>query len=455
MRHFFENWIVDAWNRRRTPEQASGEGLDLGSELRDGVPTGSRVVIPEAKRAEHIAVLGKTGQGKSKLINYFEAQDIRRGQGFCAIDLHGDATPFLLGTLAAEERRRGVDLSHRVILIEPGDPEFSAGINLLEAPPGQDLHTQIAEFASVLRHRWKLDTLGARTEELLRASLHVLADAGMTIVDLPLLLTNDAFRARCVAASHSPEIATYFTERFDQLTPPMQAAYRDPILNKVSPFVTDPKLRHLTGQRGSTFSLGQAIDAGSFLILHLDKGRLGEQAATFAGLFLAKLKNAFFARRDRRIFTLYCDEVQNLVYDTGLETLFSEARKFQVSIVSANQFTQQYSDETRAAILATGTQVLFQLSSADAEKFSTALDGGRRMAEHLRNLPRRHIVVKSGSLPARTALVAEVRDLGAAWDDLRRRCRARWTRRRTQIEAEIQARRAQPQRQRETLDDWD
>lgn len=398
----------------------------------------------------------RPGRASRSSSNTWAQQDIRQGSGFCFLDLHGDTTPFLLATLAAEERRRGVDLSHRVILIEPGDPDYSAGINLLEAPPGQDLHTQIAEFASVLRSRWKLDTLGARTEELLRASLHVLADAGMTIVDLQVLLTNDAFRERCVAASRNPDIAAYFTDRFDQLTPQMQAAYRDPILNKVSPFVTDPKLRHLMGQRGSTFSLIQAIDSGSFLILNLDKGRLGEQAATFAGLFLAKLKNAFFARRDRRLFTLFCDEVQNLTHETGLETLLSEARKFSVSVVTSNQFTQQYSEETRAAILSVGTHVLFQLSSADAERMGVALDGGRKMAEHLRNLPRRTIVVKSGSEAARTAVVPEVRSPGVPFDDLRRRCRARWTKRRTEIEAEIQARRAVPARQREDpLDDWD
>src|ERR1019366_6752215 len=88
----------------------------------------------------------------------------------------------------------------------------------------------------------------------------------------------------------------------------------------------------------------------------LDKGRLGEQASTLGSLLLTKLKNALFARKRRQLFTLYCDEIQNLVaYDSGLDTLLSEARKFGICIVSANQFLEQYPAQMRAAIMAVGT----------------------------------------------------------------------------------------------------
>src|SRR3712207_3946500 len=109
----------------------------------------------------------------------------------------------------------------------------------------------------------------------------------------------------------------------------MQAVYRDAILNKVTAFTSDPHFRHILGQRESSFSLLDAIDQGYWVILNLDKGRLGEQATTLASLFLTKLKNALFARRRRDLYTLFCDEIQNLVaFDASLDTLLSEARKF-------------------------------------------------------------------------------------------------------------------------------
>src|SRR5205814_6699234 len=102
-------------------------------------------------------------------------------------------------------------------------------------------------------------------------------------------------------------------------------------------------------------------------------------------------------RRSHKLFTLYCDELQNLVtFDSGVETLFSEARKFQISVVSANQFLDQYPPQMKSAILAVGTHILFQLSSDDATKMAAALGGGRQLSELLRHLPHREIIVKGG-----------------------------------------------------------
>ncbi len=459
MTAFLENLISRAWNwfasgrRKDSPTH----GLDLGFEVINGDTSSRRVAIPQGKRAEHIAILGKTGQGKSRLLHHLASQDIRDDGGFVFSDLHGDSTPFLLACFAAEERRRRVDLSERLIVVEPADREFSVGLNLLERQPGQDVYVQLAEFAQILKSRWHLEGFGARTEELLRNSLHVLSDCGLTLTELAPLLSNAAFRSECLRRTHHPDIAAYFTDRFDGLTVGMQAAYRDPILNKVSGFIVDEKFRHILGQRQSTFSLIEAIDRGYFVILHLDKGRLGEQAATFASLLLAKLKNALFARRNRQLVTLYCDEIQNLVaYDSGLDTLLSEARKFGISIVSANQFLEQYPLQMRAAVLAVGTHIFFQLSSGDADKMAAALDGGRRLSELLKNLPKRNLIVKSGDEPYRLAAVPHVEAPQVPWADLYNRCRQRWARRRALVEAEIRQR--QPQTNRpagRTLDDWE
>src|SRR4029077_8710925 len=218
---------------------------------------------------------------------------------------------------------------------------------------------------------------------------------------------------------HNADVVSYFQTRFDTRSEAQQGVFRDAILNKISGFTTDLRFRHILGQQRSTFSLLEAMDRGQWVILNLDKGRLGEQASTLGSLLLTKLKNALFARKRRQLFTLYCDEIQNLVaYDAGLDTLLSEARKFGISVISANQFLEQYPTQMRAAIMAVGTHVFFQLSSTDADKMASALDGGKRLAEILKNLPKRRMVVKSGSRRSQEVLVPNVAQSEADFADL-------------------------------------
>src|SRR5260370_943712 len=250
----FERLITSTWNRLVAPgnrDRETGSRLDLGFQVIDEQVQRSRIYVLDSKRCEHLAILGKTGQGKSFFLRHLSAQDVGNRRGFVFFDLHGDTMPFLLALVAAEERRRGTDL---------------------------------------------IDCL---------------------------------------------------------------------IVNQVSGFATDQRFRNILGQERSIFSLLDAMDRGRWVILTLDKGRLGEQASTLGSLLLTKLKNALFARRRRQLFTLYCDEIQNLVaYEgAGLDTLLSEARKFGASVCSANQFMEQYPPPMRAAILSVGTHIFFQLSS--------------------------------------------------------------------------------------------
>jgi hypothetical protein len=168
-------------------------------------------------------------------------------------------------------------------------------------------------------------------------------------------------------------------------------------------------------------------------------------------------KNAIFARQKRSIYTIYCDEIQNLVaYGNGIDTVLSEARKFGVGIVSANQFLDQYPAEMRAAILAAGTHVFFQLSSTDSTHVSQALDGGKSLAERLKNLPQRHCIVKSGSDRWTEVEVPTVRDAKVDYSDLLNRSRLLRARLRTDIERDIAERQAGITRSTdEVLDAWE
>jgi uncharacterized protein DUF87 len=422
--------------RRASSERAT---LDLGYRITDGQVTRSHVSMSNTRRSTHIAVLGKTGSGKSSFLRYLAEQDIVADRGFLYFDIHGDATPFLLGTINVRERRNHCHLSDKLVLIEPADPTVSVGLNPLEQETPD--FVRIAEFAEVLKKRWSLDHFGARTDELLRNSLYVLSANGLTLLELALFLSHSGFRAACLKKVPNAEVRQYFELRYDQASEAMRATMREPILNKTSTFTADPHFRHIVGQQQSTFSLRQAMDEGQWVIVNLAKGRLGEQSLTLGSLIFAMMKNALFTREKRSLFTAYCDEIQNLVaYGSGIETVLSEARKFGVALVSANQFLDQYPAEMRAAILSVGTHVFFQLSSADAMPVAQALDGGRSLAERLRNLSRRHCILKSGSDRWTEVQIPKVQDPGVNYTDLLNRSRYTRGRARAHIERDIATR---------------
>jgi energy-coupling factor transporter ATP-binding protein EcfA2 len=460
MKSWIERVITRIWNTRLTRRQARiilPRALDLAAKFSEDTGNQGRITLSIGKRAEHIAILGRTGSGKSSLIKYLAKQDIESGRGGVYFDLHGDAMPFLLSTFEAEERRTGKDLSDKLVVIEPADPEFSVGLNLLEQASADTGFVQIAEFTQTLKQRWQLDTFGARTDELLRNSLYAIASNGFTLLEVSPFLAHGAFRASCLKNVRNAEVRQYFEIRYDQASEPMRAAMREPILNKMSAFTADPRFRAIVGQQRSTFSIVEAMDHGRWVILNLHKGRLGEQAATFGSLFLTTIKNALFARTSRELFTIYADEIQNLVaYGSGLETMLSEARKFGVGFVTANQFLDQYPAEMRAAIMAVGTHAFFQLSPQDAQQISNALDGGKALAERLKNLPRRHLIVKTGSARWQEGVVPALTEPQADAADLYNRCRARWARKRSEIEEEISRRQTTVGRSTtEALNDWE
>ena len=433
----------DHWTSRKL-HALRYRDLDLGWRVRDEEATRNFITIPNNRRAEHIAILGKTGTGKSSLLRYLLKQDIAAGRGFACFDLHGDVTDFVLRTVAAQERMLKKDLSDKLIVVDPIDQEYCVGLNLLEQQNGSERFVQIAEFAQVLKHRWHLDSFGARTDELLRNSLYILAENGLTLLEMTSLLTHAAFRAKCLAnLTTNPEVTQYFVLRYDPASEAMQSTMREPILNKTSAFTSDPHFRHIVGQERSTFSVLDAIDRGQWLVLNLHKGRLGEQAITLGSLFLTTIKNALFSRKKRELFTLYCDEMQNLVsYESGLDTILSEARKFGIGVVSANQFLDQYPAQMRSAILAVVTHIFFQLSSPDAHQIAVALDGGRMLAELLKNLPRRHMVIKKGYERWCEGLVPTLTEPKIDFSDLYHRSRTRWARKRSEVEQEIVRRQA-------------
>jgi hypothetical protein len=329
------------------------------------------------------------------------------------------------------------------------------GLNPLEeAEPD---FVRIAEFGEILKLRWGLERFGARTDELLRNALYVLSANGLTLLELGPLLTHPGFRAMCLKKVPNAEVRHYFESRYGEASEAMRATMREPILNKTSAFTADPRFRHIVGQKQSTFSMREAMDDGYWIIANLPKGKLGAQSLTLASLLLTVARNAIFIRNKRSLFTIYCDEIQNLIaYSSDVETVLSEARKFGVSIMAANQFLDQYPSEMRAAILSVGTHLFFQLSSADAITVSQILDGGKALAERLKNLPQRHFVVKSGAERWKEGRVPNLQNSKASFNELLNRVRALCARPRAEVEREIAERHTALDRTNdEVLNDWE
>ncbi|MGI9102205.1 MAG: type IV secretory system conjugative DNA transfer family protein [Terriglobales bacterium] len=455
MNRYFEQLIASIWNRLRqrgARARNNGGGIGLGFRVVDGQVTRYSERLSTRRRTMHLAVIGKTGTGKSTFLRHLIQQDIEAGRGFLAFDLHGELMPFLLRVMSSLERRHRQHLSDRLIIIDPADPVVSVGLNPLEQTSPDFI--RIAEFAEVLRHRWALDHFGARTDELLRNALYVLSACRLTLLELAPLLSNAAFRMSCLRQVENAEVRGYFEMRYGQVSDAMRSAMSEPVLNKLSAFTSDPRFRHLLGQPTSTFSLREAMDKGLWVIVNLNKGQLGEHALTLGSLIFTMLKNAIFSRQERTLFTAYCDELQNFVaFGSGIETVLSEARKFAVAIVSANQFLDQFRPDMRAAILSVGTHAFFQLSPSDAVQVAQALDGGKSLAERLKNLPQRHAMVKSGADRTVEIRVPHVAEPRADYTDLLNRTRGLWGTSRVVIEREIADRQKLSRKVNEVLDE--
>ena len=458
MLKLLEQLIAYGWNwlrgRSNRPKESVG-ALTLGYRVVEGEVTKQRITISQARRATHTAVFGRTGSGKTFSAKFCMLQDLRADRGGFYADLHGDIMPLLLGAIAEREREEQIELAHRVIVIAPSDPEMSVGLNPLE-----DLANDFArttEFAEMLRQRYNLDAFGARTEELLRNSIVVLSASQLTLVELPLLLGDDRFRAACLKSTVNAEVREYFESRYGKASEPMKATMREPILNKISAFTADPRFRGIVGQARSTFSMKDAIDRKCWVIAYVPKGELGAQSITFLGMLFAIFKNAIFARDRRSFYPAFFDEFQNLVgQSTDVETVLSEARKFGVGITAVNQFLDQFPVSMRAALLSIGNHVSFQLSSADAATVSQMFDGGKPLAEKLKNLPPRHFIVKSGSDHWLEGFVPTVEEPRTNYAGLLKRSRAIYARPRAEIEREIVARRESLKgNSKGVLHDWD
>ncbi len=288
------------------------DALDLGWYWSENKDEMQMAKIQEKDRRTHLYVVGASGAGKSKFLEFLIRQDILKGKGFGLIDPHGDLAEeikgFLLLALPEKETEEGI------VYVDPANEEYTIAFNPLEKTEGISPAEIAAELIEAFKKIWH-DSWGARMEDLLRNTLIALIEADLTLVDLPQFLINGDFRLNTLDKVKHPITKQYFI-RFNNLSPKTRDEWMESTLNKVNAFLSDDRLRDMFSFKKSSFSLREIMDNSQILLLKLDRGRLKENADLIGSLFMTKIKLAAFSRSEiskeqRTQFYLYIDEFQN------------------------------------------------------------------------------------------------------------------------------------------------
>lgn len=347
-------------------------------------------------RRRHIYVVGKTGTGKTSMMENMITDDILAGRGVGLIDPHGEFVEKILNFIP-EER---ID---DVIYFNPADTAYPIAFNPLEAEAGEHRHLVASGVMGVFKKVWP-DVWSARMEYILNNTLLALLEyPGSTLLGIMRMLSDREYRARVVDNLQDPVVKSFWQNEFARYTQRLETEAVAAIQNKVGQFVSNPLIRNVLGQPHSSIDLRKVMDEGKILLANLSKGRIGEDNSALLGamlitkLQLAAMKRVDMPEAERRDFYLYIDEFQNFSTESFVNVL-SEARKYRLSLVLAHQYIGQLGDlkdsKVRDAIFGNvGTMILFRTGAEDAEflekEFAPTFE-----ASDLVNLPNRNAYIR-------------------------------------------------------------
>lgn len=338
------------------------------------------ISIPQNARSGHMYVVGKTGKGKSKFLEWCLYQDIAAGRGCGVIDPHSDLIADLLVLLYNTNQLANDAARDRIIYLNPADHTHVIPFNVL-AVSGEPY--RIAQNVIEAFHRTWPDSLAAAPhfDNVMLHSLLLLIQAKLTLIHLPRLLLDDSFRAGLLEQNDDPALRSFFTERYDQWGKDAPAM-RESTLNKVTALSLNPHLKYMLGQKENRLDFRRIMDEGQVLLA--DLGHCDEESQRlFGSLITTGIEQAAFSREDvqpskRRPWYLAIDEFQDFVSNSadkgGVKTLsrvLSGARKFGLHLLLAHQNLSQLSPRMRGAVLGnTWTKVVFGVSEDDAREIS-------------------------------------------------------------------------------------
>ena len=349
------------------PNQIPNSGLYLGESVYMGVKR--KIYMGLEDRRRHTYIVGKTGTGKSEFLKEMILQDIEAGRGVCAIDPHGEFVEDLMELMPASR-------AEDVIYFNPSDVDYPMGLNMMEAETEDQRHF-IAQ--SIIGLMYKLydpnrtGIIGPRFEHAIRnAMLTVMSVPGNSFIELVRCLTDEKYVQELLPHVTDPVVRRYWTDQIAQTSDFHKSEVLDYIVSKFGRFVTNKTMRNIIGQSKSAFDFRQIMDEQKIMLVNLSKGRLGEEDAKFLGLILIpKILAAAMSRQSmdpklRKDFFLYVDEFQNYATE-DFAVILSEARKYRLNLVVANQFVAQIQEDVKNAVFGNvGSLISFRVGVPDA-----------------------------------------------------------------------------------------
>jgi hypothetical protein len=372
------------------PDSADGITI-IGEALYQGRRT--RFGIKPDDRRRHIYAIGKTGMGKSTLLENMIYSDILAGRGIAVIDPHGDLIEAIL-------RFTPKNRTNDIVLFDPADRDFPISFNILECPNRDQRPLVASGLMSVFTKLWP-EAFSGRMEHILRNTLLALLEyEGSTMLGILRMFGDDAYRVKVVSHVTDPVVKSFWETEYTGWSDKYRTEAVAAIQNKIGQLVTTPLIRNIVGQVTSTLDVRHAMDTGKIVLVNLSKGKLGEDTSAFLGSMLVTkfqidaMSRADIPESERRDFYLYVDEFQNFATQS-FATILSEARKYRLSLTIAHQYIGQLligerNTALRDAVFGNvGTMISFQVGSDDAEVFSLQYEE-LAMPKDLLSLPKYH-----------------------------------------------------------------
>lgn len=343
-------------------------------------------------RRRHMYVIGKTGMGKTNLLENLAIQDIQKGHGIAFIDPHGDTAEKLIKAIPSNR-------INDVIYFNPADQDFPIAFNVMEKVAPEYRHLVASGLVGVFKKIWA-DSWGPRLEYILRnAILALLEYPGSTLLGVTRILVDKSYRERVVEKVSDPVVRSFWVDEFSKWDPRVLQEVISPIQNKVGQFLSSALIRNIVGQTISSFDVRKIMDERKILIMNLSKGRLGEDNSALLGaMMITKIQLAAMGRVDiaeetRADFYLYVDEFQNFATES-FANILSEARKYRLNLILANQYVTQIAEEVRDAIFGNaGSIISFRVGAVDAEFLEKEFEPVFMMNDIV-NLPKYQIYLK-------------------------------------------------------------
>ncbi|MEA2064941.1 MAG: type IV secretion system DNA-binding domain-containing protein [Patescibacteria group bacterium] len=317
-------------------------------------------------RRRHMYLIGKTGMGKTTMLENMVYQDIAAGHGVALVDPHGDLVEKILDFIPKSR-------INDVVYFNPADIYNPIAFNVLESLNPDTRHIAASGLIGIFKKLWA-DTWGPRLEYLLRNSILALMDSNnTTILGIMRILSNKEFRKKVVAKIQDPIVRSFWVDEYSKYTGSFQVEAINPIQNKVGQFSSTPLIRNIIGQVKSSINIRDIMDNKKILLMNLSKGRIGEDASALLGAMmitkiqLAAMERVDVAEEKREDFHLYVDEFQNFATES-FASILSEARKYRLNLIVANQYIEQLSESVIPAIFGNvGTIISFRVGPIDAE----------------------------------------------------------------------------------------